>query len=91
MGFNDPKVTHAALIDVKFDTMWFEGLIYKLIKIEFPIHSIELKFIPIWKRENLASNWEIRSNTVFVNDGVPQGAILRPLLFIIFMIDHEYE
>lgn len=42
MGFNDRKVTIAAFLDIEkaFDTMWVEGLIYKLINMRFPDYLV---------------------------------------------------
>ena len=70
-----------------FDKVWHNGLIYKLIKIKFPNHIIS------WIKEFLNNRLlSVRvNNTVTpkmeIKAGVPQGAVLSPKLFSIFIND----
>ena len=89
LGFNDRKVTIAAFLDIEkaFDTMWVDGLIYKMINTKFPHYIIKMILSYLKDRKFRVKLGDQLSNLTSVNDGVPQGSILGPLLFIIFMSD----
>lgn len=85
---NEKTVACSIDIEKAFDTVWSNGLIWKMkYKYEF---SDGLCLIVRNFLKNRYFNVEINtttSNTFPIAEGVPQGAILSPVLFNIFMSD----
>ena len=74
-------------IQSAFDKIWHNGLIFKLVKLKLPYYII------VWL-QNFLSNRKFRirvgdykTNLTDIECGVPQGAVLSPLLFSIYIND----
>ncbi|GFU76544.1 probable RNA-directed DNA polymerase from transposon BS [Trichonephila clavipes] len=88
-GFNDKKSTGAVFLDIQkaFDRVWREGLIFKLIKYDFP--SPLIKLISSYLADR---NFSVRINDTYSSHrpteaGVAQGTLISPLLFNIYVND----
>jgi exonuclease III len=88
-GFNCEKKTLAVFFDIAgaFDKVWHQGLIYKLFMIKVPYYLIKIiaSFLEgrtfVVKIENKTSTMRI------IMCGVPQGGVLSPTLFSIYIND----
>ncbi|GFY28523.1 probable RNA-directed DNA polymerase from transposon X-element [Trichonephila clavipes] len=88
-GLNDKKSTGAVFLDIQkaFDRVWREGLIFKLIKYDFP--SPLIKLISSYLADR---NFSVRINDTYSSHrpteaGVAQGTLISPLLFNIYVND----
>jgi len=86
-ALNDKKCLGACLIDLEkaFDTIWLDGLLYKLIKKNFPKHLIKLIWSMVTERSLITASGEILSKTKFqINNGLQQSTVNSPILFNIY-------
>lgn len=83
------ETTVAACIDIEkaFDTVWLEGLIYKLITFEFPVEMIKFLHSYLMNRKFRVSIGGITSKEMPVSQGVPEGSVLGPILFVLYLSD----
>ncbi|GFX80374.1 probable RNA-directed DNA polymerase from transposon BS [Trichonephila clavipes] len=87
-GFRKHKSTGAVFLDIQkaFDRVWREGLLYKLIKYDFPPPMI--KIISSYLADR---NFSVRINTYSshrrTEAGGAQGTLISPLLFNIYVND----
>lgn len=89
-ALNDNKCVGACLIDLEkaFDTVWHEGLIFKLIQKKFSQHLIEITWNMIRNRSFITAIGTETSSLEFqLKNGLQQGTVNSPLLFNIFTSD----
>ncbi|GFV05263.1 RNA-directed DNA polymerase from mobile element jockey [Trichonephila clavipes] len=88
-GFQRGRSTGAVFLDIQkaFDRVWVSGLIYKLIINNFPPALIHLINSYLVNRSFQVRVNDTLSNSFKINYGVPQGSLLGPLLFNIFIND----
>jgi hypothetical protein len=88
-SINNKNSTGLVMLDVEkaFDRVWHDGLVYKMIELQFPSYIIRLVNSFLRERSFFV---EIAGNQSKINAipfGVPQGAVLSPTLYNIFTYD----
>lgn len=88
-GFNHFEHTVAVFLDVEkaYDSVWFSGLLYKLIQFDFPDTYIHIIASFLFKRTFQVKMEGALSCRRKILAGVPQGSILAPTLYNIYASD----
>ena len=88
-AFNKNQSTSSIFLDVEkaFDRVWITGLLYKLITIKLPENLICLLKSYLMNRNFYVSVENKNSNSRRIKAGVPQGSLLGPTLFSIYIND----
>lgn len=89
LEFNKDVSTGMVLLDVEkaFDTVWHEGLIFKMIEYGFPLEIILIILSFLTDRESFVSMNGSDSIRFEMPAGLPQGSTLSPHLYIIYIND----
>lgn len=88
-SLNKKESTGMLAYDVEkaFDSVWHKGLLYKMIKYKFPTYITKLVKSFLTKRSFHVSIDGTASKSHNIIAGVPQGSVLSPILYNIFMSD----
>lgn len=88
-GFSQGNGTGIVLLDLQcaFDSVWHNGLTLKLFDMGFPTPIIKLIRSFLKDRSFTVKVGQHTSTQKSMIAGVPQGAVLSPILFNIFMAD----
>ena len=70
-----------------YDKVWREGLISKMIKLDIPYRFIKYTRLFLSARKTMVEINGVRSKEFFLNEGLPQGSAISPLLFLLFIND----
>ena len=70
-----------------FDKVWHAGLLHKLNNLEIPFYLINYIKSFLSNRKFAVNLNNSVSETCDIECGVPQGSVLRPLLFLIYIND----
>lgn len=88
-NYNKNMVTVMTLLDIEkaFDRVWIEGVIKKMLEQEYPKELIKLIYSYLTGRKIQVTINNKKSNKKIIKAGVPQGSVLGPKIFNIYLND----
>jgi hypothetical protein len=88
-NFGEKRLTGAVFLDVAktFNTVWMDGLLYKLTILNFPSHTVHTISSYLQGRTFKASFQMARSSCRGTRAGVAQGGLISPVLFSLYVND----
>jgi len=88
-NFGEKRVTGAVFLDVAkaFDTVWIDGLLYKLTLLNFPSYIVHTISSCLRGRTFEASFQTATSSRRGMRAGVAQGGLISPVLFSLYVND----
>ena len=88
-AFDDGKELRAVFLDISkaFDNVWSEGLILKLKKLGIDGEMIVILSSFLTDRKQRVTMDGVCSDWADIESGVPQGSILGPILFLVYIND----
>ena len=70
-----------------YDKVWREGLLSKMIKLNVPYRFIKYTRLFLSARKTMVEINGTQSNKFYLNEGLPQGSAISPMLFLLFIND----
>ena len=88
-AFDDVKELRAVFLDISkaFDKVWAEGLIFKLKRLGIRGEMIVILSSFLSGRKQRVTMDGVCSDWADIESGVPQGSILGPILFLVYIDD----
>ena len=89
LAFNHNKSLGLVLLDLRkaYDSVWHNGLIHKMNKLKYPSYLIKLIISFLKDRKAFVSVNKSHSFIFRILAGVPQGSVMAPHLFNLFIND----
>jgi hypothetical protein len=86
-NFGKKRLTGAVFLDVAkvFDTVWIDGLLYKLTSLNFPSYTVHTISSYLRGRTFEASFQSATSSRRDMRAGVAQGRLISPVLFSLYV------
>lgn len=88
-GFNLNKYTGMVSLDLEkaYDTVWINGLLYKLINYHLPLYLLYFPRSYLTNRSFQVTQNQVTSLPISPPAGLPQGAVLSTTLFSLYLAD----